>query len=149
MKHFKLAALLACAALTLTGPATAKVKAAPAATATFSGETVAVGVSFTWGKGVLTFKGKTYPFKVNGISAIGAGYTKITGTGKVYNLKSASDFSGVYASAGGGASIGTKGVSSASLRNDHGVVIEFKAKESGVSVNLDISGVRIAMEPKL
>jgi hypothetical protein len=147
MKYLKLTTLLACAAIATAGPVIAKVKAVPTATATFSGETVAVGIGFTWGKGVLTFKGKTYPFKVDGLSAVGVGITKLTGTGKIYNLKSVSDFTGVYASAGGGASIGPKGVSSASLRNDKGVEIEFHAKERGISLNLDVSGVRIAMEP--
>ena len=149
MRFIKFTTLIACVAIALTGPATAKVKESPTASATFSGETVAVGVGFTWGKGVLTFKGKNYPFKVDGISAIGVGITKMTGTGKIYHLKSVSDFSGNYAAAGGGASLGSKGVSSASLRNGKGVVIEFHAKERGISLNLDLSGVNITMEPKL
>lgn len=147
MKYVKFSALIACAAIALTGPATAKVRETPTATATFSGKTVAVGVGFTWGKGILTFKGKNYPFKVDGISAVGIGMTKMTGTGKIYHLKSVGDFAGNYASAGGGASIGSKGVSSASLRNGKGVVIEFHAKERGISLNLNLSGVNIKMAP--
>ena len=146
MRYVKLTTFLACASIALTSPATAKVKETLTATATFSGETVAVGVGFTWGKGILTFKGKNYPFKVDGISAIGVGITRMTGTGRIYHLKSVSDFAGIYTADSGGASVDSKGVSSASLRNGKGVVIEFHAKERGISLNLDLSGVNIKME---
>ena len=122
--------------------------AVPSATATFTGDTVAVGVAFTWGKGVLTFRGRTYPFKVDGLSAVGVGAKKISGTGQIYHLASVADFPGVYAAAGGGATIGKMGRGSASLKNDKGVVIEFKAKETGLEVNLAAGGVTIAMTPK-
>lgn len=74
MKHSAIAAAMiialgawtASAATTSTATKVAKTTpAVPSATVTFSGETVAVGVAFTWGKGVLKFKGKTYPFKVS------------------------------------------------------------------------------------
>jgi hypothetical protein len=146
----KMITLLAFAATVGSAPVVAKSVAAkdvPSATASFTGETVAVGVGFTWGKGVLTFKGKTYPFRVDGLSAIGVGVSKISGTGTVYHLKTAADFGGTYAAAGGGGSIGPLGEGSASLRNEKGVVIEFRAKEKGVSINLDLSGVHIALTP--
>lgn len=146
---FALGAGVAPAATTLTATKVTKTTpAVPSATATFTGETVAVGVAFTWGKGVLTFKGKTYPFKVDGLSAVGAGAEKISGTGEVYHLTSVADFPGVYGAAGGGATIGKMGRGSASLKNDKGVVIEFKAKETGLEVNLAAGGVTIAMTPK-
>jgi hypothetical protein len=145
MYRTKIITLFAVAGLAVTAPAAAK--DAPSATASFTGETVAVGVGFTWGKGVLVFKGKRYPFKVDGLSAIGAGVTKISGTGTIYNLKSAADFAGTYAAAGGGASAGSHGQGSASLRNAKGVEIEFHATEKGVSVSLDLSGVHIKMTP--
>lgn len=149
MQISKLITLLAFAATVGSAPVIAKTAAkdAPSATASFTGETVAVGVGFTWGKGVLTFKGKAYPFKVDGLSAIGLGITKISGTGTIYHLKSAADFGGTYVAAGGGASVGSHGEGSASLRNEKGVVIEFHAQEKGVSVNLDLSGVHIELTP--
>ena len=150
MQISKMITLFAISAFAVGAPANAKpatAKEVPSATASFTGETVAVGVGFTWGKGVLTFKGKTYPFKVDGLSAIGAGVTKISGSGTIYHLKSAADFAGTYGAAGGGASVGSHGRGSASLRNDKGVVIEFHAKEKGVSINLDLSGVRIELTP--
>jgi len=124
-----------------------KVTDVPSATASFTGTAVAVGLGYTWGTGVLTFEGKTYPFKVNGLSAIGAGMTKISGVGTIYHLKSVADFAGTYGSAGGGASFGSHGQGSTSLKNDKGVMIEFHAKEKGVSLNLDLGGVHIEMVP--
>ncbi len=146
---FALGAGIASAATTSTVTKVTKTTpAVPSATVTFTGETVAVGVAFTWGQGVLTFKGKTYPFKVDGLSAVGAGAKKISGTGQVYHLASVADFPGTYAAAGGGATMGKTGRGSASLKNDKGVVIEFKAKETGLEVNLAAGGVTIAMTPK-
>jgi hypothetical protein len=146
---FALAAGATSAAPTVaTTKVTKTVSAMPSATATFTGETVAIGVAFTWGKGVLTFNGTTYPFKVDGLSAVGAGVEKITGTGEIFHLKSVADFPGIYAAAGGGGAMGKSGHGSASLKNDKGVVIEFKAKETGLEVNLAAGGVKIAMTPK-
>lgn len=50
---------------------------------------------------MLTFKGKSYPFKVYGLSAVGAGAEKIGGTGDIYSLTSLADFLGIYGSAAG------------------------------------------------
>ena len=143
MRKPSLVALLALTALGFTAPVVAG--DVPSATASFTGEAVAVGVGFTWGKGVLVFHGKRYPFKVNGLSAIGAGVTRISGAGTVYNLTAPADFGGTYGAAGGGGSIGSHGKGSASMKNEKGVEIEFHAKEKGVSVNLDLSGVHISM----
>src|SRR3970040_2861333 len=85
----------------------------PDATLTLSRGQVAVGIGWSWGDGVLTFKGKKYPFKVGGLSVVDVGITKANAVGKVYHLKKLSDFNGTYAGAaeegtiGGGAGIST------------------------------------------
>src|SRR5215472_18768770 len=75
-------------------------------------ETGAVSVVFTkggfivgvgGGQGVLTFRGKHYPFTVSGMSVgftIGASTTKFVG--RALNLHSPSDLAGSYAAAGAG-----------------------------------------------
>jgi hypothetical protein len=55
---------------------------------------VGVGIGWSWGKGVLSFKGKQYPFKVDGICVVDVGITKANAVGKVYHLKKLSDFNG-------------------------------------------------------
>ena len=43
--------------------------AEPDATVKITGKSIAAGVGYSWGSGVLTYKGKEYPFTVTGISA--------------------------------------------------------------------------------
>src|ERR1051325_10655401 len=67
-----------------------------------SGKSVAAGVGFSWGSGVLTYQGKDYPFSVSGLSAgnIGAGSAELSG--QVFNLKNLADFNGNFTSVGTG-----------------------------------------------
>ena len=50
----------------------------PDATLTLSKGQVAVGIGWSWGDGVLTFKGKNYPFKVGGLSVVDGGSRRLT-----------------------------------------------------------------------
>jgi hypothetical protein len=124
----------------------AQAPAAPmSATATFSGEMIAVGVGYTWGNGVLTYKGQSYPFKAKGLSALGVGAEEITGIAEVYHLKAITDFNGVYGLAGAGGAIGTVGGGTAVLKNSKGVEIRLHAQDNGLALNLAVSGVTITL----
>src|SRR5450759_1409451 len=59
----------------------------PDATLQLSEGQVAVGIGWSWGKGVLTFKEKDYPFKVKALTVGDVGITKEEAEGEVYNLK--------------------------------------------------------------
>jgi len=89
----------------LAGPAAARAKK-PDATLTLSEGSVAVGIGFSWGKGTLSYQGKTYPFKVDGLSVGEVGLTRASAAGNVFNLKKLADFSGSYTA---GAAEGTVG----------------------------------------
>jgi len=52
---------------------------------------VAAGVGFSWGKGTLTYAGKTYPLKVEGLSLGKVGLSRATAIGTVSNLKNLSE----------------------------------------------------------
>jgi hypothetical protein len=145
MKSSLVIALSIFAATAALAPAEAKTM--PSATATFSGDSVAVGVVFTWGNGVLTFRGKRYPFKVDGLSAVGLGMNSINGTGEIYHLTNVADFAGTYGTAGAGSTISKGQRGRAILENDKGVVIEFRAKEIGAEVSLAAGGVVIRLTP--
>ena len=71
----------------------------PDATLTLKEGQVAVGIGWSWGKGDLSYKGKKYAFKVEGLSVGDVGITEAKADGKVYNLKNLEDFSGTYAAA--------------------------------------------------
>jgi hypothetical protein len=64
----------------------------------------AIGVGVSWGDGVLEYRGKKYPFTVEGLSVLDLGVSKVSAQGTVTNLKNLEDFNGNYALAatGGG-----------------------------------------------
>ena len=105
---------------------------------------VAAGVGFSWGKGTLSYNGKTYPVKVEGLSVGDVGLTRATAVGKVSNLKNVSDFSGNYVAAGAGATA-AGGADIAVMRNENGVVIEIKSTTQGAGLKLGVDGVRLTL----
>jgi len=114
----------------------------PDATLTLSEGSVAAGVGFTWGNGELSFQGKTYKVKVDGLSVAEVGVTKASASGNVYNLKSVSDFDGVYAAAGAEGTAG-KGAGVSSLRNTKGVVINLKSETKGANIKVPAEGLKL------
>src|SRR5258708_22067640 len=72
------------------------------ATLRFSGGSFAAGIGFSWGSGTLTYKGKSYPVKVKGLSVGKVGITSASAYGEVYSLKHLQDFNGHYNVGGAG-----------------------------------------------
>ncbi|MEW6657123.1 MAG: DUF1134 domain-containing protein [Thermodesulfobacteriota bacterium] len=101
-----------------------------------------VGVS--WGHGVLWFKGKKYPFHVEGLSVGDVGFAKISARGKVYNLKKPRDLSGTYGALGAGVAL-AGGVAGLAMQNERGVVIDLGATQQGLKLNLGPQGLTIRM----
>jgi len=118
---------------------------AASGTLTFSGGSVAAGIGYTWGHGVLTYNNQKYPFSVEGLSVVDVGVADIKGAGEVYNLKSPADFSGDYVSAGVGATLAGGGFVAA-LENQNGVIIHFHSTTQGLKLNLSPSGVSIRLK---
>src|SRR3984893_15102909 len=73
------------------------------------------------GRGVLTYRGRDYPFRVSGLSlGVTFGASAMRLTGRVSGLREVKDFAGTYdAVGGGGAYLG--GVGGAQLTNRKGV----------------------------
>ena len=129
----------------LMGSAVAQDTKKPDGTVKLSEGTVAVGIGWSWGKGVLTYKGKTYPFKVEGLSVGEVGVTKAEATGNVFSLKKIEDFSGLYRAAGvEGTAV--KGAGATALQNDKGVVIEIKSMTKGANLKIALEGLKLALE---
>jgi hypothetical protein len=122
-------------------PASAKEPSATAdGTIVLHGGSVAAGVGFTWESGSLMFHGKKYPVSVTGLDVVDIGATKVSATGKVYNLKKLEDFDGTYASLGAGAALGG-GVGTASMKNQNGVQIDLDSTTEGAKLTLAAGGV--------
>lgn len=106
---------------------------------------VSAGIGWTWGKGTMMFKGKAYPFAVEGLKVAAVGFSTINAKGDVYNLKNPSDLAGKYLAAGAGAAL-VKGKAGLIMRNEKGVVINLIADQEGVQLNLGADGLVIAMK---
>ena len=120
-------------------------QAPPDATLTLSEGSVAAGIGFSWGKGMLSYQGKTYPVTVEGLSVGELGITRATATGKVYNLKNLADFDGNYAAAGVGATV-AGGAEATAMRNQNGVVIELTTTTQGASFKLAVAGLSLSVQ---
>ena len=136
--------VLGMAALLLGVPALADDKT-PDATIRLSEGSVAAGIGWSWGRGEVSFQGKTYHVKIEGLAVAEVGVTRAEATGTVYNLKNAADLNGVYAAAGAEGTAG-KGAGVSSLRNDKGVVINLKSETKGANLKLAASGLKLTVE---
>ncbi len=130
--------------LCLSGLAVAQDKK-PDATLTMSEGQVALGIGYSWGKGVLDYQGKKYNFKVKGISVVDIGITKATSAGKVYNLKKLEDFNGNYTAASAEGTL-AGGAGALTMKNQNGVVIDLVSTTAGVNLKLSVEGVAFTLE---
>ena len=121
---------------------------APDATLRLSGGSFALGIGFRWGSGTLTYKGKDYPVKVNGLSVGKVGITGSSAYGEVFNLKHLQDFNGHYNVGGAG----TRGVTLGSgktgtlMTNQAGVIVRVSATQQGLDVNATGGGVDMQIQ---
>jgi hypothetical protein len=110
------------------------------ATIKLTGGSVAAGVGLSWGSGTLTYKGKTYPIDVKGLSVGDVGVSKISASGTVYNLHSLDDFDGNYTAVGAGLTVAGGG-SVATMQNQNKVKINLVSTTKGVKISLGGGGV--------
>ena len=117
----------------------------PDATVRMTGKSIAAGVGFSWGSGVLTYEGKEYPFSITGLSAGDIGITSVEVSGNVFNLKSLDQFSGNYTSFNAGVTLAGGG-GGATMRNQNGVVINVVATTQGLNFDLGVDGLKIELK---
>ena len=115
----------------------------PDATVEFSGGSVAAGIGYTWGTGMLIYQGRLFRLQVSGLSIADVGITSYTASGDVYNLKKPSDILGTYGAVTAGATIGS-GFSGTSMQNEHGVMIRMIATRAGLSLSLAPGGMTVS-----
>jgi hypothetical protein len=98
------------------------------------------------GRGVLTFRGKQYPFRVSGASlgaTIGASTSQLTG--KALNLRGPGDIAGTYSALGAGGALAAGG-GGVQLQNNSGVILQLAGPKVGVELSASLAGVTITME---
>ena len=123
-------------------------------------ETGSVAVVFTkgglilgvgGGEGVLTFRGRHYPFTVSGMSVgatIGASTSKLVG--QALNLRGPESIEGAYSAIGAGVAL-AGGAGSVRLRNTNGVItngviLQLSGPKVGVELSAALAGVTIRLK---
>lgn len=124
--------------------ATASAQDKLAGTIDISSKTIAIGIGISWGHGTLTFKGKTYKFKTDGLSVVDLSIASVSFAGEVYNMAELGDFSGNYTGGAAGIAI-AGGVQTATLTNQNGVKLKLRAKSQGVQLKLAPEGIKIKL----
>jgi hypothetical protein len=117
----------------------------PSGRVTMESKSVAAGIGVSWGDGKLTFKGKEYPFTIDGLSVVDWGISRVSAVGDVYNLTDVSKFAGTYAAAEAGFTLagGTGGIT---MRNAEGVIMNLRSTSRGASLTLGAAGLNIRMK---
>ena len=64
----------------------------PSGKVSMESRAIAAGVGVTWGDGKLSFKGKDYPFSIDGLTVVDIGISKASATGDVYHLTDVAKF---------------------------------------------------------
>ena len=98
------------------------------------------------GRGTLTYRGKTYPFRITGLSfGITAGATVGRLDGWASDIREVGDFAGTYSSVGGGFAL-VGGVNGVHLRNEKGVTIVLQGPKAGLELAANLSTISIALK---
>lgn len=98
------------------------------------------------GEGVLTYRGKHYPFTVSGMSVgftIGASTTKLVG--RAINLKGPASIEGAYSAIGAGGAVAA-GAGGVQLQNANGVILQLSGPKVGAEVSAAVGGVTIRLK---
>ena len=117
----------------------------PSGKVTLESKSIAAGIGVTWGDGKLTFKGKEYPFSIDGLTVVDFGISKASATGDVYNLTDVAKFAGTYVAAEAGFTL-AGGVGGMVLRNQDGVVMHVRSTSKGAKLQLGPSGLSIKLK---
>ncbi len=97
------------------------------------------------GGGTLFYRGRSYPFTINGLGVGGIGASKVKATGDVYQLTRVSDLAGVYGQVRLGWALADQGHGRLWLQNDKGVVLRLRTEREGLMLAAGADAVRIQL----
>lgn len=98
------------------------------------------------GRGMLHYRGRSYPFSITGAGIGGIGVSTIDAQGEVYNLRNLSQFAGTYGQARYGFALGTASGGDLWLQNEAGVIMHLTARREGLMLSLGGDAMVIAMK---
>ncbi len=102
-------------------------------------------VGGSWGKGVLSYKGVDYGFKIKGLKVGAIGVAKVSAVGNVYNMSTLSKFSGTYVAGQAGVAL-AGGVGGSVLENQNKVYIRLRSTQQGAALNFGVDGLTIELK---
>jgi len=117
----------------------------PAGTIKVTTRMVGPGIGLSWGDGVLTYQGQEIPFTFQANGLFRNVDEKITAaelSGQVFNLNNAADFAGNYQKIEEKDADGEAG-SSATMRNEKGVMVNLVSTVAGRKFNLSRDGLKV------
>jgi hypothetical protein len=120
----------------------------PDATVKITRRSVAEAIGLSWGEGVLTYKGKDYPFSFNARGRLREVDPRMTAqelSGRVFNLKNLEDFNGNYTIVEG-KEAASSGGTRATLKNQKGVVVNLVSTVEGRKFTLGREGMDIEIK---
>src|SRR5262249_45558420 len=117
----------------------------PSGRVSIQSRSIAAGIGVTWGDGKLTFKGKDYPFSIDGLSLVDWGISRESANGEVYNLTDVAKSAGTYVAGEDGLTL-AGGMSGMILRNQDGVLMRIRATSRGARLQLGTSGLTIRLK---
>jgi hypothetical protein len=150
MNNVKKIAILSLVLAVMTGftQAASHHHSGPDATLRMSIGGVHLGIGGSSGSGTLTYRGRSYPFRVSGMAVGRVGVTSSSAVGDVFNLRHLQDFNGNYTVSGAG----TRGVTLGAGRtgtimsNHAGVIVRISSTQRGVAVNATGGGLTMQLQ---
>ena len=98
------------------------------------------------GEGVLTLRGRHYPFTVSGMSVgftIGASTTRMVG--RALNLRGPASIQGTYSAIGAGGALAA-GAGGVQLQNANGVILQLSGPRLGAELSAAVGGVTVRLK---
>jgi hypothetical protein len=120
----------------------------PDATVKITRRSVAEAVGLSWGDGVLTYKGRDYPFTFQATGlfrGVDPGIAAAELSGQLYNLKNLDDFSGNYRKVEAETPDSGSGTR-ATIKNQNGVVVNLLSTVAGRKFNFGSEGMDIQLK---
>jgi hypothetical protein len=96
------------------------------------------------GSGTLTFRGRTYPLRIGGITLGTIGASGGSLVGRARNLRTATDIVGTYSAIGAGAAL-AGGARVFRMQNSNGVILELQGMQAGFEASMGLSGFSLSM----
>ena len=145
-RKFKILTLLLAVAFALSfSTAIAADKVPSSGTVKISGGSFALGIGWSWGSGTLNYKGREYPFRIQGLKIVDVGGSSWDAVGEVYHMKDLADFEGTFVQMEAGIALGG-GAAGQTMKNENGVVMNLRSTKVGLQITLAPGGLKATLK---